>query len=297
VESIVTVKSCVRGIALSIGLLVSIEAQARSTAAAAHAAAKTPSAGRVRINFNADWRFMLGKAEGADKPVFDDAGWQPVGLPHSFSMPYFRASSFYTGDGWYRKAFTLPALAPDRRLSLEFEGAFQDAHVFVNGIEVAHHRGGYTGFPVDISAAVHPGRNLVAVRVNNEWDPTLAPRAGEHVFSGGLYRDVWLVETDAVHVPWTGTRITTPDLSDASGKVAAETEVRNDLTRQVNAIVHTRILDQRGLVVATPPDAHLPIAPGSTAIAQQVSPAIQRPRLWSPETPNLYRAVTTVTVD
>jgi hypothetical protein len=293
----VTVKSCVRGIALSIGLLLSIGAQARSTAAASHAVAKAPSVGRVRINFNADWRFRLGKAEGADKPTFDDAGWQPVGLPHSFSMPYFRASSFYTGDGWYRKTFTVRALAPDRRLSLEFEGAFQDAHVFVNGVEVAHHRGGYTGFPVDISAAVHPGRNLIAVRVNNEWDPTLAPRAGEHVFSGGLYRDVWLVETDAVHVPWTGTRITTPDLSAASGKVAAETEVRNDLAREVSAIVHTRILDQRGAVVATPQDTRLRVAPGSTAIARQVSRAILHPRLWSPETPNLYRAVTTVSVD
>ena len=291
-----TVKSCVRAIALSIGLLVSVGAQARS-AAASHAVVKAPPVSRVRINFNADWRFKLGKADGADAPAFDDGGWQRVGLPHSFSMPYFRAATFYTGDGWYRKAFTVPALSPNRRLSLEFEGAFQDAHVFVNGVEVAHHRGGYTGFPVDISTAVHAGRNLVAVRVNNEWDPTLAPRAGEHVFSGGLYRDVWLVETDAVHVPWTGTRITTPDLSDASGKVAAETEVRNDLTREVRASVHTRILDQRGTVVATPPDALLPIAPGSTAIARQVSPAIQRPRLWSPETPNLYRAVTTVSVD
>src|SRR5579859_4373752 len=184
--------------------------------------------GRAKTNFNAGWRFKLGKSEGAEAPKLDDHNWEAVGLPHSFSEPYFRAAAFYTGDGWYRKTFSLPTLTSGRRLSLEFEGAFQDARVYVNGIEVAHHRGGYTGFPVDITGAIHPGRNVVAVRVNNDWDPTLAPRAGEHVFSGGLYRDVWLVASDDVHVPWTGTRITTPELSAASGKVAVEIEVRND---------------------------------------------------------------------
>jgi len=255
------------------------------------------AAARARINFNADWHFKLGSADGAERPDFDDSSWQPVGLPHSFSIPYFRAASFYTGDGWYRKAFTLPALPPDRRLSLEFEGAFQDAHVFVNGVEVAHHRGGYTGFPVDVTAAVRPGRNLVAVRVNNNWDPTLAPRAGEHVFSGGLYRDVWLVATDAVHVPWTGTRITTPELSAASGKVAAETEVRNDLTKAVDATVRTRVVDQRGAQIAALPDAFLRVGAGATIIAKQLSQPVPRPRLWSPETPNLYRAITTISVN
>ncbi|WP_294054429.1 sugar-binding domain-containing protein [Sphingomonas sp.] len=102
------------------------------------------AAGRSRTNFNADWRFKLGKSEGAEASAFDDRGWARVGLPHSFSLPYFRSSAFYTGDGWYRKTFTLPALSPGRWLSLEFEGAFQDARVFVNGIELARHRGGYT---------------------------------------------------------------------------------------------------------------------------------------------------------
>ena len=195
-------------------------------------------AGRSRANFNADWRFKLGPSEGAQASSFDDAGWEQVGLPHSFSTPYFRAPAFYTGDGWYRKTFTLAAIGSERRLSLEFEGAFQDAIVYVNGREVAHHRGGYTGFPVDITEAVQPGRNVVAVKVNNEWNATLAPRAGEHVFSGGLYRDVWLVSTDAIHVPWTGARITTPDLSAASGKVAVDMEVRNDSAAAIDVSVH-----------------------------------------------------------
>jgi hypothetical protein len=253
-------------------------------------------AGRTKTNFNADWRFKLGKSDGAEASSFDDRRWDAVGLPHSFSQPYFRAAAFYTGDGWYRKEFSLPALAPGRRLSLEFEGAFQNAHVYVNGVEVAHHRGGYTGFPVDITNAVRPGRNIVAVRVNNDWDPTLAPRAGEHVFSGGLYRDVWLVTSDAVHVPWTGTRITTPELSAESGNVVVETEVRNDSAALAAVTVRTRIVDAQGKTVGTLPDQQVSVPPATTLIASQTSAPITRPKLWSPETPALYHAVTTLNV-
>ncbi|GAA0301033.1 glycoside hydrolase family 2 TIM barrel-domain containing protein [Sphingomonas oligophenolica] len=253
-------------------------------------------AGRTRTNFNADWRFNLGKIDGAEAPDLDDAGWSHVGLPHSFSIPYFRATDFYTGDGWYRKSFTLPAVAPGRRYFLEFEGAFQDARVYVNGVELAHHRGGYTGFPVDITRAVRAGHNVVAVRVNNEWQATLAPRAGEHVFSGGLYRDVWLVTSDAVHVPWTGTRVTTPELSAASGRVAVETEVRNDGGARADVMVETHVVDDRGRAVATLPDARVSVEPGTTMVAKQLSAPIARPRLWSPETPSLYRTVTSLRV-
>src|SRR4029453_18174488 len=169
--------------------------------------------------------------------------------------------------------------------SLEFEGAFQKADVFVNGVAVGSHRGGYTGFSIDISDAVRAGRNVVAVRVDNSWEPTLAPRAGEHVFSGGLYRDVWLVATDPVHVAWYGTRATTPQLSSASGRVKLETEVRNDAAEPARVTLRTRILDDRGRTVATLPARVVTVAPNSTAIAEQLSGAIAHPRLWSPEWP------------
>jgi len=268
------------------------------------ASASTPRQGLVQVGtsgrtsaiFNADWRFKLGDEADAQRVDFDDSGWEPVGLPHSFSMPYFQSSHFYVGYGWYRKDFLLPALPRGRRLALEFEGAFQEAEIFVNGRAVGHHRGGYTGFPVDITDAIRPGHNLVAVRVNNRWDPTLAPRAGEHVFSGGIYRDVRLVATDAVHVAWTGTRLTTPELSAASGRVAAETEIRNEGSAAAMVRVRTRIEDANGRFVAALPDTLVRLAPGATAFATQRSAPIVRPRLWSPETPNLYRAVTSLAV-
>lgn len=253
-------------------------------------------AGRVRANFNAGWRFHLGDVGGAERADFDDRGWQDVGLPHSFSLPYFQAPDVYVGYGWYRKNLDLKTVAVGRRYALEFEGAFQRAEIFVNGRKMGAHRGGYTGFPVDVTNALHPGRNVVSVRVDNIWDPTLAPRAGEHIFSGGLYRDVWLVETDAVHVPWTGTAITTPGLDGDAGQVRAETEVRNDGPAQVRVTVRTRVVDAGGATVATLPPAAVSVAPGATVTAVQTSGRLRRLTRWSPETPALYRAVTTLAV-
>ena len=74
------------------------------------------SSSRTSIIFNADWRFKLGDEADAQRVDFDDRGWEPVGLPHSFSMPYFQSPHFYVGYGWYRKSFRLPALPRGRRL-------------------------------------------------------------------------------------------------------------------------------------------------------------------------------------
>jgi beta-galactosidase len=249
---------------------------------------------RSRTNFNADWRFRLGDTPQAKEAAFDDSGWQSIGTPHSFGIPYFQASQFYTGYGWYRKRLTVPETWRDRRIALEFEGVFQDAEVFVNGVPVGRHRGGYTGFSIDITAAAKVGENIIAVRVNNLWDPSLAPRAGEHVFQGGIYRDVWLVTTGKVHVPWYGTRVTTPGLSEKSGRVAVETEVRNDSSRPVSLTLRTEVHDPAGKVVAVMNSRAGRLKAGALATVSQLSEPIARPSLWSPETPVLYKAVTTV---
>jgi beta-galactosidase/beta-glucuronidase len=259
--------------------------------------AQAAADGRTRTNFNADWRFQLGDVPQAREAGFDDTGWESVGVPHSFGIPYFQASQFYTGYGWYRKRLTVPEAWRDRRIALEFEGVFQDAEVFVNGMAVGRHRGGYTGFSIDITKAAKVGENVIAVRVNNLWDATLAPRAGEHVFQGGVYRDVWLVTTDPVHVPWYGTRVTTPELSERSGRVAVETEIRNDSGKRVMLSLRTEILDPSGEVVAVMNDGGGPFEPGFLATVSQLSQPIPRPSLWSPETPVRYKAVTTVMAD
>lgn len=137
---------------------------------------------RSKTNMNREWKFQLGDFRGAEKADFADNNWQNVGLQHSFSLPYFLSAEFYSGYGWYRKNIVVEKEIGNRRFNLEFEGVFQVAEVFVNGVLSGSHRGGYNGFSIDITKALLKGNNLIAVRVNNIWDTQLAPHAGEHVF-------------------------------------------------------------------------------------------------------------------
>jgi beta-galactosidase len=251
---------------------------------------------RQIISFNRDWSFQLGDVTGAGTAAFDDSKWESIGLPHSFSMPYFAASDkFYVGYGWYRKHFDVPAKWTGQRVNLEFDGVFQVAEVFVNGRRIGEHKGGYTGFSFDITDAVTPGDNVVAVRVNNLWNPRLAPRAGEHTFSGGIYRDVRLVVTAPLHVAWYGTFVTTPQVSKESGTVNVKTEVVNDSVAAKSATVKTLVLDANGKTVAQMESTQI-IAAGATNVFDQTSARIANPKLWSPEHPNLY-SVRTVVLD
>jgi len=248
---------------------------------------------RNRAVFNRDWRFSLGDVENAHLTAYDESNWDRVGLPHSFSMPYFLSSEFYTGYGWYRKHFVLPKNINGKRFSLEFEGVFQQAEVYVNGLKVGEHSGGYNGFSIDISGAVAPGKNVVAIRVNNLWRPTLAPRGGEHVFSGGIYRNVYLAITSPLHVAWCGTFVTTPQVSKDQAVVKIETEIQNDTASGKECRIETQILSPSGQVVATVSTSHAVQAKSTQTIAQTTS-AITSPMLWHPDHPNLYRAVTNV---
>ena len=248
---------------------------------------------RLELGLNREWRFALGDFAGAEAPDFADEGWDPVGLPHSFSEPYFLSSEFYTGYGWYRRHLTISPGWKQKRVFVEFDGVFQVAEAFVNGRSVGRHQGGYTGFSFDITESIHAGDNLLAVRVNNLWNPELAPRAGEHVFSGGIYRNVRLVITEPLHVTWTGTFVTTPKVSAQSGAVNVQTEIRNDSAKRKICTVESDVVDGKGRIVATARTSQS-VAPSASATFDQSTPEIPNPDLWSPDHPNLYSLVTKV---
>jgi beta-galactosidase/beta-glucuronidase len=248
---------------------------------------------RQTVNFNREWKFQLGDVAGAAAAAFDDAKWSDANLPHSFSMPYFAADRFYVGYGWYRKHFNVPKALSGKRVNLEFDGVFQVAEVFVNGQRIGEHQGGYTGFTFDITDELKPGDNVVAVRVNNIWDPRLAPRAGEHTFSGGIYRDARLVATAPIHVAWYGTSVTTPQVSKESVTVNVKTEVVNDSGAAKSVTLKTSVVDAKEKIVAQMESTQT-IAPGGTNVFDQTSAPIANPKLWSPAQPNLYSVKTTV---
>jgi hypothetical protein len=251
------------------------------------------AAPRQELSLNREWKFTLGDVPAAAAPGFADAAWSSVGVPHSFSEPYFLSPEFYTGYGWYRKHFTVPAEWSGKRLFLEFDGVFQVAEVFINGRPAGRHQGGYTGFSLDIKEFAQAGDNVLAVRVNNLWNPELAPRAGEHVFSGGIYRDVRLVATGPLHVTWYGTFVTTPGVSAASGAVSVKTEIRNDAVTGKDCMVESDVVDANGGIVASVKTAE-PVAAGVVTTFDQTTPEVTKPRLWSPDHPNMYSVRTRV---
>ena len=248
---------------------------------------------RQNLNLNREWKFKPGDHPGAEAAAYDDSAWDAVGLPHSFSLPYFQFKDFYTGYGWYRKHLEIKPGWKSKSIFLEFEAAFQDAEIFVNGTRVGRHQGGYTGFSLDISAAVHSGDNLLAVRLNNNWNPRLAPRAGDHIFPGGIYRDAWLVVTEPLHVTWYGTFVTTPEVSKESGTVNVKTEIKNQSPVSKKCVVESDILDPNGKVVAHLTSAQQ-VDAGASVTFNQTSKPIAAPKLWHPSHPFLYTVATTV---
>lgn len=251
---------------------------------------------RKNININREWKFKLGDFSGAEATIFDDSAWDNIGIPHSFSMPYYQSSKFYKGYGWYRKTIEIPQHWIGKRISLDFEGAYRTAEIYVNGQLAGKHNAGYTGFEIDITKVVKAGKNVVAVRLNNLWDSRVAPRAGEHVFSGGIYRDVKLVVTDPLHVAWYGTFVTTPTVTKESAVVNVKTEVVNDRNSNVSVVVKNIVVDSKGKKTVEFKSSKT-LQAGQTFIFDQTSATVKNPKLWSPKTPNLYTVETRIVVN
>ena len=246
--------------------------------------------GREVVNLNREWTYQRGDFQGAEQAGYDDSAWERIGLPHSFSIPYFLSSDFYTGYGWYRKTLELSKADLKKDLFLEFDGVFQEAEVYVNGELAGSHRGGYTGFSIRITPYVERGENQIAVRVNNLWQPDLAPRGGEHVFSGGIYRNVRLVKKHPVHIDWYGTFVTTPTLEANAGRssvVRVRTDVRNNGAEAGEYRLKIQVMDDGGRAVAGR-EMSRRVEPGQTVAFEQTTEEIPGVALWHPSHPNLY---------
>ena len=248
---------------------------------------------RKKINFNREWKYAHGDVRGAERIGYNDSGWETVGVPHSFSIPYFMSKDFYVGYGWYRKSFRLSEDDLKKCTFIEFDGVFQEAEIYINGQKVGSHVGGYTGFSVDVTKAVKAGNNEMAVRVNNIWKPDVAPRAGEHVFSGGIYRNVRLVQKSKTYIDWYGTFVITPELKENRGKastvkVATEVCNRSSLSSEYKLVTEVRKLNGEAVTSVTTTEY---VGANDCKQFVQVTPAVNEPELWHPAHPSLYKLV------
>ena len=248
---------------------------------------------------NDDWTFAYGEHPGAEGeipgPDWHDAALYDIGLPHSFDLPDFREQRFYIGHGCYRRTLEVDETWLGQWIALEFLGVFQVAEVFVNGRRVGRHEGGYTPFTVDISDAVVAGANEVFVRVDNLWNPRLAPRAGDYSFNGGIYRDVSLIVADRVRIDWYGIGVTTPEVSRERATVAATVEVVNDEPQPVRVNVAAVLSDPGSTVASLPPVSR--VIPARSRAVIELEGAVSHPLLWHPDQPHRYKLTASLSVD
>ena len=299
-------KSCTPGIFLALVILC-----------AANLAAATDPAPRARLLLDAGWKFHLGNdwgigqnlakagtGYGPASTLFSDTSWRRVDLPHDWAieLPFdpkadgahgFRAlgAGFPENSlGWYRRTFDLPAADAGRRLWLEFDGAYRDCTVFVNGWSVGHHESGYSGFRYDFTDVANVGgKNVVAVRVD------ASQFEGWFYEGAGLYRHVWLVKTAPLAIAPDGVFVYSQfkdNVPHGPAEIHLQARLTNTLKTPADATVSWEIAGPGGRPVAHTKQAARVGGVAALDVGQTVK--LDAPELWSPETPKLYKLVTTV---
>ena len=314
------------GLALSTSSLLARSAWARAAAllgGAPDAGSATALALREQLLFDFGWKFQLGNGTDPARDLgfgnnqgdfaktgdfkfarvgYDDSKWRSLNLPHDWAVElpftwddtlaphgYKPLGRRYpeTSVGWYRREFAIPASDAGRRIAVEFDGAFRDVLVFVNGCFIGRNDNGYAPFRFDITDFLAVGqKNCIVARVDASFGD------GWFYEGAGIYRHVWLTKTDALHLgrweSWARASVQNDSAALSLGAIVA-----NEGTGADSAAVTWQILDAAGKIVATAEAPAQQIAVDGagtfTATAQ-----IDHPALWSVETPNLYAAVVTV---
>ena len=262
-----------------------------------------------RILFTRSWRFDLTEDEAALLPAYDDTAWQVVTLPHDWQIdlprakdaPGGAAQGFYPREqvGVYRLHFTADPAWQGKTVRLLFDAVQRFSEVWLNGKQVGGHAAGYVPFMVDISAALDfSGENLLAVKVDNRTVPGEYAASGDRWYSGaGIIRDVWLLVDEATNLTHDGLRIVaSPVHKGPSGDVPDVAGIRCDEARcVVTCEITGDCAGKTALLTITAPDGSVILTEEKPAEAlTRWAFSIRKPRLWSPDTPFLYRAKVTL---
>ncbi|MGB7211254.1 MAG: beta-galactosidase GalA [Gemmatimonadales bacterium] len=289
----------------------------RDAGPSAHAG---PSA-RERLLLDFGWRFHLGHASDPVQDFgfgtgeifgkageffapsagdFDDHDWQSVDLPHDWTvdLPFVNDPDQVghgskplgrtypaTSIGWYRRTFDIPASDAGRRISIEFDGVFRDSTAALNGHYLGRNLSGYAPCRYDVTDLItYGGPNILVVRAD------ATEHEGWFYEGAGIYRHAWLVKTDALYVPQWGTFVTS-EVRSGAATLTIRTEVANDGERPASCRVRSTIIGPDGKSAGRVLGAGVTVQPSEQReVSQEVR--VVHPRLWSLETPELYRAVT-----
>ncbi|HEX2277493.1 MAG TPA: glycoside hydrolase family 2 TIM barrel-domain containing protein [Candidatus Tectomicrobia bacterium] len=255
------------------------------------------------LSLSGAWRFAAdpdayGQARGWAEPEFDDSRWVAVTVPHTWNvMP-----DHYSHDGfaWYRRSFTVPVAARHGHLRLRFEAVFYVARVWLNGIYLGEHEGGYTPFEFDVSGLAKPGsENTLAVQVDNRRAMNRLPAVVAPDWSfdwwnyGGIVRDVSLRISSRAFVAHQ--RITAvpslvaEDQADTA-TISARVTVTNTSTEALEGVLMGEAFDEASGAAALSPAPTRPISlPPGESTEVRLNGSFAHPKLWHFDHPHLYR--------
>jgi len=233
----------------------------------------------------------MGRMRSLELPLLKK--WESATLPHAAWIRPLNTPKIWQGVTYYRRH--VPPAAPGRRAILSFQG-MQSVDVWLNGRHIAERRGGY--LPVRANVAL--GGDLL-VRIDNSDNPLIPPGKPQaeldFMYGNGIVSDAVLERTDSLHLSDTlegngGIRISPPTLSDGMATVSIQSIVRNDGSHLRSIELHLEAFDAHGRRVA---QASAPESIGAGA-SQEINQLlrIKSPKLWSCDSPYLYRLRTTV---
>lgn len=257
----------------------------------------------ARYSLQADGT-SIDEPQGLESPALDDASWRKLNLPHDWAIEGpFRIELKgetgklpYQGIGWYRKHFSIPAEDEGKQFYIDFDGAMAYAQIWLNGNYVGTWPYGYNSFRMDLTPFIQPGKeNVIAVKLDTEkWE--------SRWYSGaGIYRHVWFVKANPVHVAHWGTYITTPEITRKTALVNLEVTLDNKGNDAAEAIFQTHVFEldennQPGTRIASFDKTKVTIKPGESAVVPTQC-IVKNPKLWDIDSPYRYIAQTIVKVD
>ena len=275
------------------------------------------SGGRVKYNFNADWKLLVGDPAGAQNADFDDSGWKTVTTPYAWNEnEAFRKDikDLPTGIAWYRKHFKLPDGSADKKIFLEFEGIRQAGEFYLNGKFIGRHENGITAFGFDVSELVTPGENLLAVRIDNAWDYKEKATGTGFQWSdknfnanyGGINKNVFLHVAGKLYqtLPlYTNLRTTGVyvyaenfDIRNKTARITAQTEVRNEFPTPQTFEYEVVVEDLNGKTLKRVAGGQYTLQPNETK-SISASETIKNLEFWSWGYGYLYNVRTTLKVN
>jgi len=246
---------------------------------------------------NDNWKFNLKDVSDAKNTTLDDSKWQSVNVPHDWSVkgqlsPTLASCTGYLpgGIGWYRKSVNIPQSKTGEKVYLYFEGVYNRSEVFINGHSLGKRPNGYISFAYDATPYVKYGaENTISVRVDHSQS------ADSRWYTGsGIYRDVWLVYANPVHIAQWGV-YAYPEVNKGAGILNVDVDVENGSAAKSILTVVNELISKDGKSVGKSSNKVEVAANQSGKISAKMN--VKNPQLWDLENPNLYQLKTTVLKD